>query len=39
MGRTIAWQHNYRRLVTRYEHDPGHFLACLRKVLERLKTF
>jgi transposase len=42
MERTIAWLQNYRRLVTRYEHDPKRFrafaqLACLHKVLKRVK--
>ena len=40
--RTVAWLHNYHRLVVRYEHDPRRFLAfaelaCLHQVLKRLK--
>jgi transposase len=39
--RTFAWLGNYRRLVTRDEHNPWHFLAfvmlaCLHRLLHRL---
>ncbi len=39
--RTIAWLGNYRRLATRYDHNPNHFLAfvilaCVHRLLQRL---
>ncbi len=39
--RTFAWLGNYRRLETRYDHNPWHFLAfvmlaCLHRLLHRL---
>jgi transposase len=42
--RTIAWLQNHRRLIVRHEYDPRRFLAfaelaCLHKVLKRLKRF